>query len=557
MKLFKNKWIGFALVGVVGFGLSTVFMSTRTETDQDKDLFEISKNIRLLSGVYDRLNTYYVDEPQPGKLMKTGIDAMLASLDPYTVYIPESRIEDYRYMTTGQYGGIGSLIQSHGEYIIISEPYEDSPANKAGLKAGDKLLEVDGKSVVGKTVQEMSLYLKGGAGTPLTVKFDRAGVEQELTFNREEIKIPDVPYFGMLDSKTGYVKLNSFTKTASTEVGKAIRALRDSSGMSQLVFDLRGNGGGLLREAVNIVNFFIPKNELVVFTKGRLEEVNRDYKTHNTPFDVNMPVVVLMNGNSASASEIVAGSLQDLDRAVVIGTRSYGKGLVQQTKELEFGSIVKLTVAKYYTPSGRCIQKLDYSHRDDDGQVSKVADSLIASFKTTNGREVKDGRGIDPDILVEQKFSVLTTELLMSHHIFDYATQFARSNSSIAEVKAFHLTDAQFESFVTYVEGQEFNYTTDSKKLLEALKETAKEEKYLESSEAEFEALVTKLTPSLEEDMVRYEDEIRELLENEIVSRYYFSTGRVIHALEGDPNIKSALEVLNDKTKDNAILKGI
>jgi carboxyl-terminal processing protease len=358
----KAKRIFLLMIVLVAFTIP--FISTKSVTETDKNYFEITKNIRIMSAVYDKLNAYYVDEPQPGELMKKAIDAMLQSLDPYTVYIPQSNIEDYRYMTTGQYGGIGSLIQSHGEYIVISEPYEGSPAQKAGLKAGDILLEVDGKSVVGKTVSEMSAFLKGGAGTELTVKFKREEEIKTVTFKREEIKVPDVPYYGMIDENIGYVKLNSFTNTASTEVGKALRSLKDSSGMKQLIFDLRGNGGGLLHESVNIVNFFVPKGELIVSTKGRIEEINREYKTTNSPYDLNMPVVVLIDDYSASASEIVSGSLQDLDRAVIIGQTSYGKGLVQQTKDIEFGSMVKLTVAKYYTPSGRCIQKLDYSHKN-------------------------------------------------------------------------------------------------------------------------------------------------------------------------------------------------
>ncbi len=551
----KNfKLIIYALPFVV---MTFLFVSTRTETDQDKDLFEISKNIRLMSGVYDKLNTYYVDEPQPGELMKTGIDAMLKSLDPYTVYIPQSRIEDYRYMTTGQYGGIGSLIQAHGENIIISEPYFGSPAQKAGLKAGDIILEVDGTDVRGKSVGDMSLFLKGGPNTSLTIKYQRGDEIKEVTFNREEIKIPDVPFYGMMDEKTGYVKLNSFTQTASQEVGAAINKMRDSSNMKQLIFDLRGNGGGLLHEAVNIVNFFVPKGELVVYTKGRLEETNRDYKTTNTPFDTEMPVVVLIDDHSASASEIVSGSLQDLDRAVIIGERSYGKGLVQQTKELEFGSMVKLTVAKYYTPSGRCIQKLDYSHRNEQGEVTEVPDSLIAKFSTKNGRVVMDGRGVDPDIEIAPEYlSILTQELIVGHHIFNFATQYQRSHESIGSAKEFRLSDNDYQLFLDFIKDKEIDYTSTSKKMLEQLKQTAKEEKYLDHSEKEFEALLEKLTPNLTDDLKRYEEEITELIENEIVSRYHYSEGRVENALTKDEYLKEALKVLNNPEQYNKILSG-
>jgi carboxyl-terminal processing protease len=534
-----------------------IFTSTRVMNENDENLFEISKNIRVMTGVYEKLNTYYVDEPIPGELMKTGIDAMLASLDPYTVYIPQSKIEDYRYMTTGQYGGIGSLIQKHGDYIVISEPYKNSPAAKAGLKAGDIILEVDGEDVKGKNVPDMSLYLKGGPGTELTIKYKRGSDVDQVTFKREEIKVPDVPYFGMLDDKTGYVKLNSFTQTASQEVGKAIHSLRDSSGMTQLVFDLRGNGGGLLHEAVNIVNFFIPKGEVVVETKGRLSEMNREYKTQNNPIDLNMPVVVLIDDHSASASEIVSGSLQDLDRAVIVGETSYGKGLVQQTKDLEFGSMVKLTVAKYYTPSGRCIQKLDYSHKNDFGIAEEVPDSLIATFKTKNGRIVKDGRGVDPDVEIPAKFlSVLSTELIIGHHLFDYATQYETSHASIGSAKGFRLTEEEYMDFIDYVKLQDVNHSSQSMEVLNELKEVAQDEKYYTDAKDEFDALVKKLTPSLESDLLRYQDEIKEILESEIVSRYYYSPGRLENALDQDEYVAIALEVLNDSNRYNKILSG-
>ncbi len=557
MIAINKRLASIVTISIVTTFLAGVFMSTRPINETDKDLFEISKNIRILSGVYDKLNTYYVDEPQPGELMKKGIDAMLSSLDPYTVYIPESRIEDYRYMTTGQYGGIGSMIQAHGDSILISEPYKNSPADKAGLKAGDVLLEVDGENVIGKTAKEMSVFLKGGAGSELSIKFLRQGAIKNVTFEREEIKIPDVPYFGMLDDKTGYVKLNSFTKTASQEVGNALRNLKDSSAMQQVVFDLRGNGGGLLSEAVNIVNFFVPRDQLVVFTKGRIENMNRDYKTRNAPFDLDMPVVVLVNDHSASASEIVSGALQDLDRAVIIGERSYGKGLVQQTKEIEFGSLVKLTVAKYYTPSGRCIQKLDYSNRDENGKVTEVPDSLIATFKTVNGREVKDGRGVDPDIEVKAEyFSSLSTKLVGEYHIFNYATAYASKNKTIANAEDFHLTDQEYKEFSEYIISKKIDYTTLSKQQLEDLKEVAKEEKYLEDAQGEFDALLAKLTPSLSKDLIRYKKEIKQILENEIVSRYYYSEGRIIHVLEADKDIEEALKVLNDSARYSKILSG-
>lgn len=546
----------FIAVGIFLTSATTYSVSYYFNAKDDDNYFEITKNLRTMSSVYNVINTYYVDEPQPGKIMKTGIDAMLRSLDPYTVYIPESKIEDYRYMTTGQYGGIGSLIQQKDDYIMISEPYEGFPAQKNGLKAGDILLEVDGNSVKGKTTRDMSDILKGGAGTELTIKYKRGELEKEITIKREEVKIAEVPYFGMLDDEVGYVKLTSFTNTASKNIGAALRKLRDSSNMKKVVLDLRDNGGGLLHEAVNIVNFWTPKGQVVVETKGRIETMNRSYKTQNSAFDEEMPVVVLINDHSASASEIVSGSIQDLDRGVVIGTTSYGKGLVQQTKDINFGSKVKVTIAKYYTPSGRCIQKLDYANRDERGKVLEFSDSLIHVFKTANGRIVKDGRGVDPDIFIEDElFSKLTAVLVRDNYIFDFATNYERNHPSIAASKEFKLTDEEYQSFIANIKAEDkISYTTDSQEMLEQLQEIAKDEKYLQDSEQEFNALLAKLTPDLNSDLKRYKKEIIEILENEIISRYYYQKGRVEASLTSDSYIKEALKVLNDEKLYNEIL---
>jgi len=551
-----KKSIYIVLIAAIFISATTV-TSTLISNKNDDNYFEITKNIRIMTSVYDNINTFYVDEPEPGNLMKKGIDAMLRSLDPYTVYIPESDIEDYRFMTTGQYGGIGAMIKTQDSCIVISEPYEGSPTDKAGIIAGDILLEIDGKSVAGKTTKEMSAILKGGPGTILKVKYERQGVASETTITREVIKIPSVPYYGMIDEEIGYVKLNSFTSTASREVLKALKYLKDSSGMKKLVFDLRGNGGGLLHESVNIVNFFISKGNSVVATKGRLTDLNKDYKTLNTPFDEEMPVVVLVDGYSASASEIVSGSLQDLDRAVIIGMTTYGKGLVQQTKDLNFGSKVKLTIAKYYTPSGRCIQKLDYANRDDKGAVSEVADSLIKTFTTKNGREVKDGRGVEPEIKIEPTaYSKLTSVLVFKNYIFNYATDYKRDHPEIESASTFSLSTIDYNNFITYLGDKEVEYTMDSEEMLQELKEVAMEEKYYNDSEIEFDALFAKLKPSLKDDMVRYKDEIIELLENEIVSRYYYQNGRVEASLKNDPYMKQAKEVLKNQVRYKSILAG-
>lgn len=556
MKRFGSH-IKLSFWGIAAF----IFVSAATVNlnYNDEHYFEITKNIRIMTSIYDKLNTYYVDEPQPGQLMKTGIDAMLKSLDPYTVYYPESDIEDYQFMTTGQYGGIGAMIKNQGEYVVISDPYENSPALKAGLLAGDKLLEVDGKSVVGKKTKDMSTILKGGAGTTLEVKYVRNGKTFETTITRELIKIPAVPYYGELRNKVGYVKLNSFTNSASAEVSTAIRVLKDSNNVEKIILDLRNNGGGLLMEAVNIVNNFVPKGEEVVFTKARIEELNHTYKTTNSPFDTDIPVVVLINDMSASASEIVSGSLQDFDRAVIIGETSYGKGLVQQTKDIDFGSKVKLTVAKYYTPSGRCIQKLDYSHRDQEGTVHEVADSLLKTFTTKNGRIVKDGRGIEPDITVTQEtYSKLTALLVVKDYIFNFANKYRWSHETITQAKDFKLTEDEYNEFIQYVleNKTDIDYKTDSEAALLKLKKVAEKEMYFDGAEVEYEALLEKLKPSLEKDLTRYKSQILEILEAEIVSRYYHQKGRIIYSLSKDAYLDSSYIILNDLSKYNSILNG-
>ena len=478
--------------------------------------------------------------------MKTGIDAMLKSLDPYTTYYPESRIEDYRFTTTGQYGGIGSLIREIDGNVYISEPYEDSPAKLAGLIAGDRLLSIDGTEIEGKNQDNVSKFLKGQAGTEVEVTIERNNSEKiDVVIKREEIKIPDVPYSGMLDDKTGYLKLSSFTQTASAEVKKAYHNL-EKEGMEQLVFDLRGNGGGLLREAVNIVNFFVPKGTDIVSTKGKLEEWDRTHKGLNEPLSKDIPVIVLIDGGSASASEIVSGTLQDLDRAVVLGTNSFGKGLVQQTKDIPYGTKLKLTVAKYYTPSGRCIQKLDYFSKDDDG-VSEVPDSLVAIFKTKNGREVFDGRGIYPDVKIErEEFGRILEALFSNHVIFKYANEFQTKNTEIPPASEFRISDTQYDEFVTFARMFDLEYKTGSEEYLKELIKVAKKEKYFEDIEAELVAMETKLNKNQKDDIYKFKDQIKSILENEIVSRYYFQSGRAEHSLDGDPFIDKALSTLNN-----------
>jgi carboxyl-terminal processing protease len=516
--------------------------------------FEVLKNMELMDLIYQHLDMYYVDDPQPGELGKTAIDAMLRELDPYTVYYHESNMEDYRLMTTGQYGGIGALIRKMGEFTYIAEPYEGNPAFKAGAKAGDKILSIDNVDMRNKDSEEVSSALKGPKGSTIQLKVERNGSQLTIPITRDEIKLPDVPYSGMLDSKTGYIKLNSFTQTASSDVKAAFDALKQK-GMESLVLDLRGNGGGLLIEAVNIVNLFVKKDQTVVTTKGRIKDENRTYKTMNTPTDLDIPLVVLVDGGSASASEIVAGSLQDLDRAVIIGTNSYGKGLVQRTFDLKYGSKVKLTISKYYTPSGRCVQRLEYYDREAGEKPQAIADSLLKTFTTANGRKVIDGRGIEPDIEIDElKYSRLTATLVTSNIMFNYATEFARTHPTIGDAKTFKLTEEEYQQFKDYVLKQEFTYSTASEEELLKMKKTAEAEGFYGDLQAEYDALLAKVTPSKARDLEKFKAEIMDLLANEIVSRYYYQNGRAEQAFQEDKDIVKALEILQNKKEYNTIL---
>ena len=543
-KIKKNiKSIHWSVKTLV-IGISFSFLAF---LPSDKDFFEISKNLDVFTSLFKELNIYYVDETKPGDLMKTGIDAMLESLDPYTNYYPESDIEDYRFMTTGKYGGIGSTIRRKDDFVIISEPYENFPAHKAGLKAGDVILKVDGKEAKGKNSSELSELLKGQPGTEIELLIQRSGASEDLIvkLKREEIKIKSVPYYAMLNDSVGYVNLTSFTRSAGREVKTAILELKEKHGMKKLVFDLRGNPGGLLRESIKIVNFFVKKGQPVVSTKGKVKDWNKVYKTLDKPIDLDMPVVVLINENSASASEIVSGSLQDLDRAVVVGQRSFGKGLVQTTRPLTYNSKLKLTTAKYYTPSGRCIQAIDYSHRDKNGRVHKMPDSLITEYKTANGRSVFDGAGVTPDTTLEAEYlSSVAVALIRKNQIFDFVTHYVMGHETIDSVKNFKLADSDWTGFMSFIEGQEFDFETSSDKAIEKLEKSFKNDKYDELFKEDIAALHKKLDEKKKSDFKKYRGEITQLIEREIVTRYYYQKGKMEYSLQDDKDLEMALNIM-------------
>lgn len=537
----KNRkiWLVFAIIMFVGVGF---YSFTRDQKD-----FEILKNLDIYDSVFRELNMFYVDDIDPNSLVKTSIDDMLNSLDPYTNYISEDRIEDFRLMTTGEYGGIGALITKRDNKIMISEPYEGFPAQKYGLKAGDVLLEVSGKSTENMTTEDVSNLLKGTANKPVTIKYQRQGEKKPVSVDvvREKISIPAVPYYGMLNDKTAYIRLTSFTEGCGNEVKKALLDLKKDKPES-LVLDLRGNPGGLLMEAVDIVNLFVPKGEEIVSTRGKVKQWDKVYNATSSPVDTTIKIAVLVNRGSASASEIVAGAIQDLDRGLIVGTRTFGKGLVQTTRDLSYNTKLKVTTAKYYIPSGRCIQALDYSHRNKDGSVGHIPDSLITEFTTKIGRKVYDGGGVVPDIKIDgDDVSNLSVELVTRFLIFDFATKFASENESIPAPEEFKITDDIYNQFVDFVKKNNFKYESESKDEFNALVESAKNDKYYDQAKAEFDALKAKLEPNLDNDLKLFKSEISELLVDEIVTRYYYQKGAIRAAIHEDKGIQKAIGELN------------
>lgn len=540
-----------------------IFYAGFAARNPEDNYFEISKNMDIFGKVFREINAYYVDEVDPGKFMKTGIDAMLATLDPFTNYITASEIEDFRFQTSGHYSGIGASIsrKNEGKTVIITEVYEGFPAQTAGILPGDEIIKIDNTTIAGSNldIQEVRNLLRGQPKTGLTLTIRRPGESEErkVPVTRDDIQVKSVPWFGTVADNIGYIQLTSFSMEATTDIKAAFDKIRkDNPGLKGLVLDLRDNPGGLLMEAVNISNIFVNRGEKIVETRGRAEGSLKIYQAQETAIDTVIPVVVLINGSSASASEIVSGVMQDLDRGVVIGQRSYGKGLVQNSRPLSYNTQLKLTTAKYYTPSGRCIQAIDYSHRREDGTWNKIPDSLMTEFKTRRGRKVYDGGGIAPDIEVSPpEYHRVTQDLVSQFIVFDFATEFHKKNASISPAREFKITDDIYNSFVQYVSGRNFTYTTKAEKELKELQGVLEKEGYWDKNRNQVSALEENLKESKKNDIFTYRKEIERLLKAEIVSRYYFKTGRLESSFDSDPEVTAAIALLNDPARYRSILK--
>ncbi|MBN1117429.1 MAG: S41 family peptidase [Bacteroidales bacterium] len=523
----------------------------------DKD-FEIAKNLDIFVTMFREISSLYVDAKEPKELIDASIEGMLSSLDPYSSYIPEEDIDEFKFMTTGKYGGIGALIRKAGAYTMISEPYEGFPAQKSDVRAGDTIITIDGVSTKNKSINEVSELLKGNPNTELKLELKRIGVDSVITktFNRKEITIPNVPYYGMMKGDIGYIMLGNFMRNSGLETKTALTELKEK-GAKAIILDLRGNPGGLLNEAVNVTNIFTPRGQEVVTTRGKNKEIQSVYKTTTAPVDTVIPLAVLVNRGSASASEIVAGSLQDLDRAVIIGQRTFGKGLVQTTRPLSYNAHVKFTTAKYYIPSGRCIQAVDYSNRNEDGSVGIIPDSLKTEFNTRNGRLVYDGGGVEPDIKIEgDSPGNITLALYTKNLLFDFATLFHVEKPKITMACAFEITDSIYNSFIEYVLKTDFDYNTSSSEKLNELTKISKREGYYDLIKDDINSLEAKLHGDTRKDLETFRKEIAELLKDEIVSRYYFQKGRVEASLQEDPEVNKAMEILENPVTISKILDG-
>jgi carboxyl-terminal processing protease len=543
-----KKWAALAIV-VSGLTLLSF-------TEPANRYFEIARNLDIFAGVFREVNALYVDEVNPNTLMRSGIDAMLESLDPFTVYIPENEVEDFRTINTGQYGGIGAVTREINGKTIITMVYEGYPAYRGGLRIGDEVLKMDEVELSKITLEQANQLMHGQVGTPVSLTVRRIGVKDpiRLTFKREKIKVSNVPYYGMVGGNIGYIRLTNFTPDAGKEVRQAVVALKES-GAKGILLDLRENPGGLLNEAVNICNIFLPKGKLVVTMKGKIAEYNTTYLTETAPTDLEIPVAVVINRNSASASEIVAGTLQDYDRGIVVGEKSYGKGLVQLTRQLGYNAQVRITTAKYYTPTGRCIQVLDYSHRRADGSVGAVPDSLKKAFKTTNGRTVYDGGGIDPDVTVASgALSPLSEALLNQGMIFDYATLYASRRATIGEARNFSLSDAEYNDFVAWVKTRSLSYQSPLETQFQQLIKTAKAERLYDEIKPQIEQLQSRVAENRKNDLITYRREVKLLLEEEIAGRYFLDRGRVEVAFKDNPEIHRAITLLGDTAEYGKIL---
>ena len=549
-----NRAIKTSLIGVVVISLIVGF----SQPDSDR-YFQIVKNLDIFATLFKEVNAYYVDEINPNTLMHHGIDAMLSNLDPYTTYIGEDEIEDYLTVTTGEYGGIGALVDQKNGISTIVLPYKGYAADRAGLKIGDQIIKINGIEIEGKASEEISKLLKGQSNSKITLSIQRYGRADlfDVDLKREKITIDNVPFYGKVTDDIGYIRLTDFTTKAGAEVGAALRKLK-TEGITKVVLDLRGNPGGLLEEAVNVSNVFVPKGKEIVSTRGKLDAWTKSYHALNNPVDVEIPLVVLTDNGSASASEIVSGVVQDYDRGVLIGRRTYGKGLVQQTRPLSYNSQLKVTTAKYYIPSGRCIQAIDYANRNDDGSVGKIPDSLKVEFKTFNGRTVYDGGGLDPDHEVERlRYAPITYSLLRKDLIFNYATvYFHERAAAVDDAKTFRLTDAEYEKFVEWLRDKDYDYTTQVERTIQELVAKAKEEKYYPDIKEQIENLQAATLHNKESDLQTFKAEIKSLLEQEVASRYFLQQGVIESTFEKDPDILAAVEVLNDEGRYNELLAG-
>ncbi len=550
MRLSKRFTLFFSSILVAG---SMAFYSFKT----DDRFFEIARNLDIYATLFKELNLYYVDEINPNRMVKTSIDAMLKALDPYTNFFAEDEIEDYRTMTTGRYNGIGALIGQRQNRHIVLMIYEGTPAEKSDLRIGDEILKIDGVDLRSRKDPDAGKLLKGANNTAVKLTVQRYGQKNpvDVSVMRDVVKMTNVPYYGMISDEVGYIDLKDFTATAAREVKTAVQELK-GKGMKKLILDVRENPGGLLNMAIDISNMFIPKDSEVVTTKGKVTEWNKTYTALSPSMDLDIPLIVLANNRSASAAEIVAGVIQDYDRGVLVGQRTFGKGLVQTTRELSFNTKLKITTAKYYIPSGRCIQAIDYSHRNADGSVGKVPDSLKTAFKTKAGRVVYDGGGVLPDVVVEDHNPTPIAQSLANKGlIFDYAVKYRQEHPTIKPAREFRLTDAEYQDFAKWVSGKEYDYTTQVEKDLGTLEASARKEKYFDLIQDQLKALKTKVSHSKDADLTTFKPELRNLLEQEIAGHYYLQRGMKEASFATDPELKAALDVFKDMTRYSSILK--